>query len=70
MKELVEGIDYYINEDGWVVLTEKYHLDKGYCCGNGCKHCPYQYENVPEPRRTELLTSSLPPSMNREKRGS
>ena len=28
MKQLVEGIDYYINEDGYVVLTEKYHLEK------------------------------------------
>ncbi len=55
MKELIEGIDYYINEEGYVVLTEKYHLERGYCCGNGCKHCPYEYENVPEPRKTELL---------------
>ncbi|MGB3164910.1 MAG: DUF5522 domain-containing protein, partial [Chitinophagaceae bacterium] len=31
MKELIEDIDYYINEEGFVVLTEKYHLDKGYC---------------------------------------
>ena len=54
MKELIEHIDYYINEDGYVVLTEKYHLDRGYCCGNGCKHCPFQYEAVPEPRRSYL----------------
>ncbi|MFT3826015.1 MAG: DUF5522 domain-containing protein [Chitinophagaceae bacterium] len=37
------------------MLTEKYHLERGVCCGNGCLHCPYQYINVPEPRRTELL---------------
>lgn len=55
MKELIEGIDYYINEDGYVVLTEKYHRDRGYCCGNGCKHCPFQYEGVPEPKRSGLL---------------
>lgn len=54
-KELAEGIDFYYNEQGYMVLTEKYHLERGYCCGNGCKHCPYQYERVPEPRRTELL---------------
>jgi hypothetical protein len=29
-------------------------LDKGYCCGNGCRHCPYNYNRVSEPRRTEL----------------
>lgn len=55
MKELTEGIHYYFNEDGYVVLTEKYHLEKGYCCGNGCKHCPYNYINVEEPRRSGLL---------------
>lgn len=38
-----------------MVLTEAYHLERGYCCGNGCKHCPYEYDNVPEPRRSELL---------------
>ena len=51
---LKEGIDFYYNEDGYIVFTEKYHLDKGFCCGNGCRHCPYNYENVPEPQKTEL----------------
>lgn len=55
MQPWIEGEDYYINEDGLFVLTAKYHLDRGYCCGNGCKHCPYEYENVPEPKRSELL---------------
>ncbi|MBN8878453.1 MAG: hypothetical protein E6Q24_09150 [Chitinophagaceae bacterium] len=55
MQQWVEGVHYYINEQGLVVLTAKYHLDRGYCCGNGCKHCPYEYENVPEPRKSELL---------------
>jgi hypothetical protein len=55
MKELVEGIHYYINEEGFVVLTEQYHLERGYCCGNGCLRCPFHYENVEEPRRRELL---------------
>jgi hypothetical protein len=55
MDQWIEGIHYYINEEGLMVLTEKYHLERGYCCGNGCKHCPYQYERVPEPKRSELL---------------
>ncbi|MCF3110738.1 DUF5522 domain-containing protein [Niabella sp. CC-SYL272] len=38
-----------------MVLTEKYHLQRGYCCSNGCRHCPYDYENVPEPKKTQLL---------------
>jgi hypothetical protein len=52
--DLIEGADYYINTDGFVVLTEKYHLEKGYCCGMGCLHCPYNFENVPQPRKSEL----------------
>ena len=54
--DLIEGVDYYINKEGYIVLTEKYHFDKGFCCGLGCLHCPYNYENVPEPRRTQLLS--------------
>lgn len=54
MKGLIEGTHFYYNEEGLVVLTETYHLQKGYCCGNGCKHCPYDFENVAEPRRSQL----------------
>lgn len=54
MNELKEGEDFYFNGDGLMVLTEKYHLERGYCCGNGCRHCPFDYERVPEPRRSEL----------------
>ena len=53
-QELIEGIHYYVNDDGNFVFTAQYHLDKGYCCGFGCKHCPYDYEKVPEPRKSEL----------------
>ena len=56
---LVEGEDFYYNEGGYMVLTEKFHLERGHCCGNGCKHCPYEYKNVPEPKRSELLSLKL-----------
>lgn len=46
---------FYTNEEGKTVLTEEYLLLRGYCCGNGCLHCPYEYKNVPEPKRTRLL---------------
>ena len=58
MNQWIEGVDYYVNEDGLVVLTEKYHLERGYCCGNGCKHCPYLYENVPEPKKSWLIKTN------------
>ena len=57
MQQLAEGEDYYYNEQGYIVLTENFHLKKGTCCGNGCKHCPYEYENVAEPKRSELKTA-------------
>ncbi|RDI94732.1 hypothetical protein DV704_10550 [Meiothermus sp. QL-1] len=37
---LREGEDYYL-EGGLWVFTESYHLKRGYCCGSGCRHCPY-----------------------------
>jgi hypothetical protein len=53
--DLIEGVHFYINKDGYIVLTEKYHLKKGFCCGTGCLHCPYQYQNVEEPHRSFLI---------------
>jgi hypothetical protein len=58
-KNLVEGVDFYFDDNGYMVLTEKYHLDKGHCCGYGCRHCPYEYESVPEPKRSELLEKKV-----------
>lgn len=51
----IEEAHYYVNEEGKTVLTQKYHLLRGYCCSNGCKHCPYHYKNVPEPKKSQLL---------------
>jgi len=42
--------DYYI-EDGLLVFTAAYHLKRGYCCGSGCRHCPYGHQNVPADQR-------------------
>ena len=55
-ENFTEGIHFYYNESGLMVLTEKYHLQRGYCCGNGCIHCPYNYENVYEPAKSKLLS--------------
>ena len=37
---LVEGLDFYF-EDGLMVLTRRYLSNRGFCCENGCRHCPY-----------------------------
>lgn len=42
--KLVEGVDFYF-ENGLMVLTEKLLKDRGYCCGSGCRHCPYPKED-------------------------
>ena len=53
--ELQENEDYYILPDGRLVFTAAYLRKRGWCCGNGCLNCPYDYEAVPEPKRTTLL---------------
>jgi len=40
---LIEGKDFYFNEQGLMVLTKSYHLKRGHCCHSGCKHCPYEH---------------------------
>ena len=54
-KRLTEDDDYYFNNDGLVVFTAEYLLQRGYCCGNGCANCPYDYKMVAEPKRSLLL---------------
>jgi hypothetical protein len=51
--------DYYYDENGNLVFTEQYHINKGYCCGHGCRHCPYLFDAVPEPRRSILQAEAL-----------
>lgn len=31
----------FLIENGLVVFTAAYHLARGFCCGSGCRHCPY-----------------------------
>ncbi len=38
--DLKEGVDFYM-ENGYRVMTETYLINRGYCCSNGCRHCPY-----------------------------
>jgi len=56
LKEAIEGTtesskkvpveqedDYYI-ENGLYVFTKWFHLKRGTCCKNGCRHCPYGFK--------------------------
>ncbi len=60
MSNFTEGRDFYYNAEGLVVFTSGYHLKRGKCCGTGCLHCPYEYENVPEPKRGQLIKGRPP----------
>lgn len=41
--QIVENEDYYLDH-GLMVLTARYHVRRGYCCEQGCRHCPYTEE--------------------------
>lgn len=43
--ELIEGKHYYIDDRGKWVFTSYFLLNRGYCCQNGCLHCPYKKSN-------------------------
>jgi hypothetical protein len=57
---LKKGEDYY-EEGGFWVFTEKYHARRGYCCGTGCRHCPY----LPEHKRA---STTLQPAVSKSKK--
>ena len=47
---------------GYQVITKEAHLRRGSCCGNSCRHCPYDHINVKltaleksSPKKPELL---------------
>lgn len=56
MKKQKTDEDFYFNEEGLMIFTAHFLLKRGRCCGLGCRHCPYNYINVPEPKRTKLLS--------------
>ena len=38
--------EHYYMENGFMVFTELYHKSRGRCCGNACRHCPFEHANV------------------------
>lgn len=40
-----QNTHYYL-EGGRVVFTALFHLERGECCGKGCRHCPYVPEHT------------------------
>jgi hypothetical protein len=49
-----QDLDTYVDpKSGYQVLTSKAHLKRGTCCGNSCRHCPFEYINVPKLIKTK-----------------
>lgn len=55
----MEEAKYYL-DNGMVVFTEKFLLDRGFCCNNGCRHCPYKKIN------NEYIKTDVPDSESGE----
>lgn len=51
---------YYL-ENGKVVFTPEYHIERGYCCGNGCRHCPYYPKYLKGNTKLEDLWQKISP---------
>lgn len=45
---LEEGLHFYI-EDGKYVFTAYFLKSRAYCCGSGCRHCPYEKNDSLKP---------------------
>ncbi|MBX7147614.1 hypothetical protein K1X76_00890 [bacterium] len=55
MTQLNKDIDYYYNSEGLMVLTPSYLKRRGYCCQNGCLHCPYGFKkNIADTNSPEM----------------
>ncbi|MEO6050523.1 MAG: DUF5522 domain-containing protein [Pyrinomonadaceae bacterium] len=45
LETFIEGLDFY-SDEGLMVLTRHYLINRGHCCGNKCRHCPYDTHDV------------------------
>lgn len=46
---------YVDPQTGFMVFTKVGLLQRGKCCGAGCRHCPFEHDNVPTKRRTRRI---------------
>ena len=38
-----QEMTYIDPKTGYEVLTKIAHLERGSCCGSGCRHCPFDH---------------------------
>ncbi len=53
---LIENKHYYL-ENGRVVFTALFHLERGKCCGNKCRHCPFDPEWIKDTTKIKDISS-------------
>ncbi len=42
-RAMASGLSSYLDPGtGYSVLTADYLAERGYCCSNGCRHCPWE----------------------------
>ncbi|MBK8563812.1 MAG: hypothetical protein IPN76_10845 [Saprospiraceae bacterium] len=51
--KLVEDLDFYW-ESGKMVLTAYFLKNRGYCCKNGCRHCPFEFSKAANKQTTKF----------------
>lgn len=40
-----QGAHWYTDEKtGFMVFTQLYHLERGFCCQSVCRHCPFGFK--------------------------
>lgn len=55
MQERLNRLYYFEKEK--IVFTEQHHINRGFCCGSKCRHCPYEPKH--EKGTTTLKTNQL-----------
>lgn len=64
-----QGSTTYIDPDtGFTVFTELAHQRRGFCCGNMCRHCPYDWVNVRGKTKTRKVAVVVEEEEQEEKR--
>ncbi|CAN5749583.1 hypothetical protein BH23ACT2_BH23ACT2_00160 [soil metagenome] len=42
-RAIAAGLSTYLDPaTGYSVMTARYLAERGYCCGSGCRHCPWE----------------------------
>lgn len=51
---------FYIDPcTGYQVMSRYAHLKRGDCCGNACRHCPYQHKRVADDEKKMIFNSAF-----------